>query len=97
MAFSLDGLQQVGPGGKAPRIWTYTTTDSITPVIAAGYFDNGSTTNTGMRNVLTAGDLIYVLSSTGTTNVSTLCQVLTNSAGIIDLADGTTLANTDGS
>jgi hypothetical protein len=95
MAFSLDDLQQVGPGGNGPRIWTYTTTDAIADVNTAGYFDNGTTTNTGMRNVMNVGDLIYVNSSTGGTLVCTLTQVLSNASGIIDVADGTTLAATD--
>jgi len=42
------------------------------------------------------GDLIYCVTSTGGTRVSTLTQVLSNSGGVVDVADGTTLAATDG-
>jgi hypothetical protein len=42
------------------------------------------------------GDLIYCVTSTAGTRVSTLTQVLSNSAGVVDVADGTTLAATDG-
>ena len=89
MAFSLDDLQQVGPGGSAPRLWTYTTADTIATVNTSGYFDTVSDT-------LTVGDLIYCNSSTGGTLVCTLTQVLTNASGVVDVADGTTLAATDG-
>ena len=88
MAFALADLQQVGPGGSAPRLWTYTTTDAITVVRFVGYFNDVSDT-------LSVGDLIYINSSTGGTLVCTLSQVLTNAAGVVDMADGTTLAATD--
>lgn len=89
MAFVLNDLQQVGPGGSAPRLWTYTTTDTIATVNTSGYFDNVSDT-------LSVGDLLYCNTSTGGTLVCTLTQVLTNAAGVVDVADGTTLAATDG-
>ena len=89
MAFVLNDLQQVGPGGSAPRFWTYTTTDTIATVNTSGYFDNVSDT-------LSVGDLLYCNTSTGGTLVCTLTQVLTNAAGVVDVADGTTLAATDG-
>ena len=89
MAFVLNDLQQVGPGGSARRFWTYTTTDTIATVNTSGYFDNVSDT-------LSVGDLLYCNTSTGGTLVCTLTQVLTNAAGVVDVADGTTLAATDG-
>ena len=89
MAFVLNDLQQVGPGGSAPRLWTYTTTDTIATVNTSGYFDNVSDT-------LSVGDLLYCNTSTGGTLVCTLTQVLTNASGVVDVADGTTLAATDG-
>ena len=89
MAFVLNDLQQVSPGGSAPRFWTYTTTDTIATVNTSGYFDNVSDT-------LSVGDLLYCNTSTGGTLVCTLTQVLTNAAGVVDVADGTTLAATDG-
>ena len=41
------------------------------------------------------GDLIFVNSSTGGTLVATLVYVLSNASGVVDVNDGTTLANTD--
>jgi len=49
-----------------------------------------------LSDTLAVGDLIYVVSSTGGTRVSTLTQVLSNTGGVVDVADGTTLAATDG-
>jgi hypothetical protein len=40
--------------------------------------------------------LIYCLTSVGTTAVATLVYVLSNASGVVDVNDGTTLANTDG-
>ena len=90
MAFTLATFSQVGPGGSAPRLWTYTTADSIADVNTVSYFDSQS-------DALTVGDLIYCNTSTGGTLVCTLTQVLTiTAAGVVDVADGTTLAATDG-
>ena len=89
MAFTLSTLQQVGPGGSAPRIWTYTTTDALADVNTSGYMDNAST-------VLTVGDLIYGVTSTGTTNVHAQYFVLTIASGVVDLSDGVVIATTDG-
>jgi hypothetical protein len=44
---------------------------------------------------LEVGDLIYCVTSTGTTAVATLAYVLSNAAGVVDVSDGTVLANTD--
>ena len=88
MAFTLGTLQQVGPGGSAPRIWTYTTADALADVNTSGYMDNAST-------VLTVGDLIYGVTSTGTTNVHAQYLVLTIAAGVVDLSDGVVIATTD--
>jgi hypothetical protein len=89
MAFSLDGLYMVGPGGSAPRIWTYTTTDALADVNTSGYMDDAA-------NELTVGDLIYGVTSTGTTNVHAQYLVLTIAAGVVDLSDGVVIATTDG-
>jgi len=49
-----------------------------------------------MSDVLNIGDLIFINSSTGGTLVATLNYVLTNASGVVDVTDGTVLANTDG-
>lgn len=91
MAFDSAGLGVVAASkkGNAPSIYTYQTADTIADVNTAGYFNSVSDT-------LAVGDLIYCVTSTGGTRVSTLTQVLSNSAGVVDVADGMTLAATDG-
>ena len=91
MAFAASGLGVVAASkkGNAPSIYTYQTADTIADVNTSGYFNDISDT-------LAVGDLIYCVTSTGGTRVSTLTQVLSNSGGVVDVADGTTLAATDG-
>jgi hypothetical protein len=92
MAYSDTGFTTVAASkaGNAPSIYAYKTTDAIADVNTTGYFNSLST-------ILSVGDLIYCVTSTGTTAVATLVYVLTNTtAGVVDVTDGTTLANTDG-
>ena len=88
MAFSLDNFRCVGPMGGAPRIWTYTSTDALADVNSSGYFDSQS-------DNLTVGDLIYGVTSTGTTNVHAQYLVLTIASGVVDVSDGVVIAATD--
>ena len=90
MAYSETGFTTVAASkaGNAPSIYAYKTTDAIADVNTAGYFNSLST-------VLSVGDLIYCVTSTGTTAVATLVYVLSNASGVVDVNDGTTLANTD--
>jgi hypothetical protein len=64
------------------------TTDSIADVNTSGYFNS-------LADTLEVGDLVYCVTSTGTTAVATLVYVVSNSSGVVDVTDGTTLANTD--
>lgn len=91
MAFSATGWATVAASkrGQAPSIYAYKTTDAIADVNTSGYFN-------ALANTLEVGDLIYCVTSTGSTAVCTLTQVLSNSSGTVDVADGTTLAATDG-
>ena len=91
MAFSSTGFATIGASksGNAPSIYSYQTADTIADVNTEGYFNS-------LSDTLAVGDLIYCVTSTGGTRVSTLTQVLSNSAGVVDVADGTTLAATDG-
>jgi hypothetical protein len=91
MAYSSTGFTTVAASkaGNAPSIYAYKTTDAIAAVNTEGYFNDLST-------VLSVGDLIYCVTSTGTTAVATLVYVLTNASGVVDVTDGTTLAATDG-
>ncbi len=91
MAFSATGWATVAASkrGQAPSIYAYKTADAIADVNTSGYFNS-------LANTLEVGDLIYCVTSTGSTAVCTLTQVLSNSSGVVDVADGTTLAATDG-
>lgn len=86
MAFDRSGLYQVGPGGSGPRLWVYSTTDAIATVNTATYFN-------GASKELSVRDLIFVFdTATPTTNI---VSVLTNAAGVVDVSDGTAIAETD--
>lgn len=98
MAFSTTGLNLVGgsKAGNSPQVWTYQTEDAAATVDTTGYFDNGTTTNTGMRNLMKAGDLIYrVTTSSGAYSSAGLHVVLSNASGIIDVSDATALGGSD--
>jgi hypothetical protein len=90
MAFSSTGFVTVAAAkaGNAPSIYAYKTTDAIADVNTEGYFNT-------LAQTLKVGDLIYCVTSTGTTAVATLVYVLSNASGVVDVSDGTTLANTD--
>lgn len=91
MAFSTTGFTTFGAAkrGGAPAMYAYKTADAIADVNTAGYFND-------LSDTLEVGDLIYCVTSTGSTAVCTLTQVLSNASGVVDVADGTTLAATDG-
>ena len=91
MAYSSTGFATIGASkkGNAPSIYTYSTTDAIADINTEGYFNN-------LSDTLAVGDVIFVRSSTGGTQVLTIVYVLSNASGVVDVNDGTTLANTDG-
>ena len=86
MAYALSGLQQVGPGGNAPRIWVYSTTDAIATVNTAGYFNDAS-------DLLQVRDIVFVCDTN--TPTTSICSVLSNASGVVDISDGTAIAETD--
>lgn len=90
MAFSATGWTVVNAAkrGNAPSIYAYKTTDPIADVNTEGYFNS-------LANTLAVGDLIYCVTSTGTTAVATLTVVRSNSGGVVDVDNGTTIAATD--
>ena len=90
MGFSTTGWTVVTAAkrGNAPSVYAYKTTDAVATVNTAGYFND-------LSDTLAVGDLIYCVTSTGTTAVATLNYVLSNTAGVVDVNDGTVLANTD--
>jgi hypothetical protein len=91
MAYDSTGFTTVAASkaGNAPSIYTYATADAIADVNTEGYFNSLST-------ILKIGDLIYCVTSTGTTAVATLAVVRSNASGVVDIDNGTTLAATDG-
>jgi len=91
MAYSSTGFATIAASkrGNAPGIYAYKTTDAIADVNTSGYFNS-------LSSILEVGDLIYCVTSTGSTAVATLVYVLSNASGVVDVNDGTTLANTDG-
>jgi len=90
MAYYSTGFTTVAASkaGNAPAIYAYKTTDAIADVNTSGYFNT-------LATILSVGDLIYCVTSTGTTAVATLVYVVSNASGVVDVTDGTTLANTD--
>ena len=89
MAYAKDGLNLIGGGGKAgqaPQIWTYPSSDAIASVNTAAYFNSAST-------LLNVRDIIFVVDS----NTPTLhiVSVLSNASGVVDISDGTAIAETD--
>ena len=91
MAYSSTGFTTVAASkaGNAPSIYSYSTEDAIADVNTEGYFNSLST-------ILKVGDLIYCVTSTGSTIVATLAVVRSNASGVVDIDNGTTLAATDG-
>jgi hypothetical protein len=89
MAFNRKNFQLIGgQAGNTPKMWSYTTTDAAADLNTAAYFN-------GVSDIVKVGDLIYAITSTGTTVVAALYYVLSNAAGAVDVNDGTVLANTD--
>jgi len=88
MAFARAGLSKVGGGtGTAPTLWTYTSADAIATVNTSGYF-NGAALELRVRDIILVTD----------SNVPSVnwVIVLSNSAGVVDVSDGTVIAETDG-
>jgi hypothetical protein len=90
MAYSVTGFTAYSAAkrGNAPSMYGYKTTDAIAAVNTTGYFND-------LSDTLEVGDLIYCVTSTGTTAVASFVYVLTNAAGVVDVNDGTVAADTD--
>lgn len=88
MAFSIDGLYQIGPGGNGPRMWMYNTADAIATVIAADYF-------LPVIDQLQVNDVIVAVTSTGGTPAVTFTYVNANDGSTIDVVNGLVIPSTD--
>jgi hypothetical protein len=86
MAYTASGLARIG-GDSNGSLWMYTTTDAIATVNTEGYFNSAA-------NMLAVRDLIIVCD----TNVPTtnFVSVLSNTGTVVDVSDGTAVAETDG-
>jgi len=86
MAYSASGLARIG-GDSNGSLWMYTSADAIATVNTSGYFNSAA-------NMLSVRDLIIVCD----TNVPTtnFCTVLSNTGSVVDVSDGTAVAETDG-
>ncbi len=89
MAFARAGWNPIGgqsKKGSAPAMWSYTSTDAIATVNNAAYFNSVS-------DEVSVRDIIFVVDS----NTPTLhiVSVLSNASGVVDISDGTAIAETD--
>ena len=86
MAYAASGLARIG-GDSNGSLWMYSTTDAIAAVNSSGYFNDAA-------NMLAVRDLIVVHdTNVPTTNFVT---VLSNTGSVVDVSDGTAVAETDG-
>lgn len=88
MAFNRKNLfLTTGPTGDAPRTWSYISgDDALADINTEGYFNEAST-------ILNVYDIIEIRDSA---NAMSRTFVTSNSAGVVDVANGTVLAATDG-
>ena len=86
MAYSASGLSRLA-GSSNMNLWSYVTTDAIATINTEGYFNSAA-------NMLAVRDVIIVAdTNTPTTNFVT---VLSNTGTVVDVSDGTAIAETDG-
>jgi hypothetical protein len=91
MAFARANWQPLGgmaKRGNAPALWSYKTTDALTDVDGAGYFNDVS-------DDVTVGDMIYSFASTSGTATASWHVVVSNASGVVDVADGNAMAVVD--
>lgn len=91
MAFLRDNFGPIGntsKRGNSPIMWGYRTIDTIADVNTIGYFNQ-------VADLMSVGDLVYNVTSTGTTAVVSLAAVRSNTGTIVDIDDGTVLVATN--
>jgi hypothetical protein len=89
MAFNADGFATIAASkaGNAPSIYSYKTADTQATVNTAAYFNS-------IASLLKVGDIIFVYDSTTPSLVLTYVNAV-SAAGVVDIADGTTVSATD--
>ena len=86
MAYSAANLTSIG-GSSGGDLWFYSSADAIGTVNTSGYFNDAA-------NMLAVRDVIIVVdTNTPTTN---FVNVLSNTGSVVDVSDGTAIAETDG-
>ena len=91
MAFSRDGWNPIGgqsKKGDAPQLFMYTTTDAVGDVNTSAYFND-------ISSEVAVGDCIISVTSTSGTLASSIHTVVSNASGVVDVSDGTTIAQTE--
>jgi hypothetical protein len=88
MAYSATGFVTVcaSKAGNAPSMYLYKTSDTQATVNTSGYFND-------LSSVLSVGDILFVYDTTTPSLV--LTYVNSNSSGVVDIVDGTTVSATD--
>ena len=89
MAFNKDGFATIAASkaGNAPSIYSYKTADTQATVNTVSYFDS-------IASLLKVGDVLFVYDSTTPSLVLTYVNAV-SAAGVVDIADGTTVSATD--
>lgn len=90
MAFSRDGWAPIGgqsKKGDAPGVWSYKSADGVATVNNSGYFNDVS-------SELSVGDMLMVFDSA--TPAMSLMVVVSNSGGVVDASNGTSVDVTAG-
>ena len=85
MAYNAANLTRIG-GASNGDLWFYTSADAIADVNTAGYFNDAS-------NMLAVRDVIIVVDTN--TPTTSFVNVLSNASGVVDVSDGTAIAETD--
>tara|TARA_B100001989_G_scaffold62033_1_gene41726 strand:+ start:414 stop:677 length:264 start_codon:yes stop_codon:yes gene_type:complete len=85
MAYSASGLTRLA-GGSGVNLYHYSTTDAIATVNTAGYFNDAA-------NMLNVRDVIIVCDTN--TPTTSFVSVLSNTGSVVDVSDGTAIAETD--
>lgn len=90
MAYSVTGLMLVAgsKAGNAPQVWTYKSNDLAEDIDGSGYFNDAS-------SILKVGDLMYIHADADSTPAFGLAVVTSNSAGVVDITNLTTVGGTD--
>lgn len=85
MAYAASGLHKMA-GASGVQLFIYQTADAIATVNTEGYFNDAA----GMLNVR---DLIIVMDTN--TPTTSFVSVLSNTGSVVDVSDGTAVAETD--